>query len=94
MNTAQLGPGLWVPCYLPDGRTAVGDAEDPAQAHVVTAIRRINAAVSTPHGRCPGGHRCRNRYAGQPRDYAVVAAWLDGFEPLPDGQLFTREAVA
>jgi hypothetical protein len=29
------------------------------------------------------------------RDHAAVAAWLDGLEPLPDGQLFTwdREAA-
>lgn len=94
MNLAEVGPGLWVPCDLPDGRTAIGDVGNPAQARVVAAIRRVNAAACTPHGRCPGGRQCRNRYAGQPQDYAIVAAWLDQFEPLPDGQLFTREAVA
>lgn len=85
---ADLPPGLWVPCYLPDGRTAIGDARDPAQARVTAAIRRIYAAAGTPHGRCPGGRQCRNRYAGQPQDYAIVARWLDEREPLPDGQLF------
>lgn len=83
--------GWWVPCNLPDGRTAIADAGDPAQARVVAAIRRIKAAVSKPHGRCPGGRDCRNRYAGSTEDYAVVAGWLDGIEPLPDGQLVLFE---
>jgi uncharacterized iron-regulated membrane protein len=33
-------PGWWVFLSLPDGRGAVADAEDPAQAAVVAAIRR------------------------------------------------------
>lgn len=94
VNLSGFGPGWWVPCNLPDGRVAIGDAEDAAQKPLVAAIRRINAAASRPHGRCPGGRRCRNKYAGSPEDYAVVTAWLDEREPLPDGQLFTREAVA
>jgi hypothetical protein len=73
---------------------AVADAEDPAQAPVIAAIKRISEARSQPHGKCPGGSRCRNRYAGSPEDYAVVAGWLDEREPLPSGELFTREAVA
>jgi hypothetical protein len=93
VNLTDLPAGWWVPCGLPDGRVAIGDAEDPAQARVVAAIRRINAAVSRPHGRCPGGRRCRNKHAGSPEDYAIVAAWLDEFEPLPDGQLFTWRAA-
>lgn len=94
VNLTDLPAGWWVPCDLPDGRIAIGDAEDPAQAHVVAAIRRINKACSTAcRGRCPGGRNCRER-AGSMQDYAVVAAWLDEIEPLPDGQLFTREAVA
>jgi hypothetical protein len=93
VNLTQLPAGWWVPCDLPDGRVAIGDAEDPGQARVVAAIRRINAAAGRSHSRCPGGSRCRNRYAGSPEDYAVVAAWLDEREPLPDGQLFIWEAA-
>lgn len=94
MRLRDLPPGWWVPCDLPDGRTAIGDAEDPGQARVVAAIRRINAAVlGSSHGRCPGGSRCRDRYAGQAEDYAAVAAWLDEIEPLPDGQLFVWQAA-
>jgi hypothetical protein len=84
VNLTGLGPGHWVPCRLPDGRTAIADGSDPGQAKVVAAIRRVNRAAM--EGR-------RERYAGSPEDYAVVAAWLDATEPLPDGQLFTWEAA-
>lgn len=89
MKTSEMPPGWWVPCNLPDGRTAIADAEDPGQACVVAAIRRISKAPrSKSHAGCPGGSRCREKCPGNSQDYAVVAAWLDGIEPLPDGQLF------
>jgi hypothetical protein len=35
----------------------------------------------------------REKHAGSPEDYAIVAAWLDEREPLPDGQLFMWRAA-
>jgi hypothetical protein len=85
MRLADLGPGHYVACRLPDGRHAIADAGNPGHARVVAAVRRVNRAlIASPGERCPGS----------PEDYAVVVAWLDQLEPLPDGQLFTREAVA
>lgn len=47
MNLTELGPGHWVGLTLPDGRVAIADAENPAHASVVAAIRRRDyAAVS------------------------------------------------
>jgi len=40
VNIADLPPGWWVFLGLPDGRLAIADAEDPADAVVVAAIRR------------------------------------------------------
>ena len=40
MNIADLPPGWWVFLGLPDGRLAIADAEDPADAAIVAAIRR------------------------------------------------------
>ena len=40
MNMADLPPGWWVFLGLPDGRLAIADAEDPADAAIVAAIRR------------------------------------------------------
>jgi len=42
---ADFGPGWWVFLSLPDGRFAIADAEDPAQAAVVAAIRRRDYPV-------------------------------------------------
>ena len=85
VSDARYGPGLWVCLHLPDGRDAIADGTDPADAPVVAAIRRIHAATVLA-GR-PDGE-------GSPRDYATVAAWMDEREPLPDGLLFTWEAAA
>lgn len=56
------------------------------------------AGLSLPDGRVaiadvedPG--QARVVAAIRRRDYAAVAEWLDGIEPLPDGQLFTLEAA-
>ena len=79
MNIADFGPGLWVVCHLPDGRTAIADGSNPAHAPVVAAIRRVHTAgMAAP----------RDRYPGRPEDYRLVSAWLDALEPLPAGQLF------
>ena len=40
MNLTERGPGWYVGLTLPDGRVAIADAEDPADAAVVAAIRR------------------------------------------------------
>ncbi len=40
MNMADLPPGWYVFLGLPDRRLAIADAEDPADAVVVAAIRR------------------------------------------------------
>ena len=45
MNLSDHGPGWWVFLSLPDGRHAIADAEDPAQAGVVAAIRRRDYAA-------------------------------------------------
>jgi len=45
MNIADLPPGWWVFLSLPDGRFAIADAEDPAQAAAVAAIRRRDFAA-------------------------------------------------
>jgi hypothetical protein len=87
MNIADFGPGWWVCCRLPDGREAIADGENPAHAPVLKAIRRVNQAIVSNRDRA-------DRYPGSARDYALIAAWLDETEPLPDGQLFTREVVA
>ena len=39
MNLTELGPGHWVGLTLPDGRVAIADAENPAHASVIAAIR-------------------------------------------------------
>ena len=40
MNLTNMPPGWHVCLSLPDGRVAIADAEDPADAGVVAAIRR------------------------------------------------------
>lgn len=84
MNVCDLGPGLWVVCHLPDGRTAVADGSDPACSLVISAMRRVHKAAMEHRG---------VRYPGALEDYLAVSAWLDETEPL-DGVLFTREAAA
>ncbi len=39
MNLTQMPPGWYVGLTLPDGRVAIANAEDEAQAAVVAAIR-------------------------------------------------------
>lgn len=85
MNLTELGPGHWLPLRLPDGRIAIAEGGNPDHAAVVKAIRRINQAGMSSRG---------GEWPGRPEDYALVAGWLDEFEPLPDGQLFTWEGGA
>jgi len=60
VNIADLPPGWWVFLGLPDGRLAIADAEDPADAAIVAAIRRRDYAAVTVwmDGRepLPAGH--------------------------------------
>ena len=44
---ADLPPGWWVFLGLPDGRLAIADAENPADASVVAAIRSRDVAAVT-----------------------------------------------
>ena len=39
MNLTEKPPGLWVGLSLPDGRVALANGEDPADATIVAAIR-------------------------------------------------------
>jgi hypothetical protein len=85
VNVSGLGPGHHVICHLPDGRTAIADGGNPEHRLVVAAMRRVHQA---------GMNAPRERYPGRLQDYAVVSAWLDLYEPLPDGQLFVMREAA
>ena len=45
VNLTGMPPGHYVGCSLPDGRVAIADAENPAHASVVAAIRRRDYAT-------------------------------------------------
>jgi hypothetical protein len=47
VNLTELPPGWYAGLSLPDGRVALADAEDPAQAGIVAAIRRRDIAAVT-----------------------------------------------
>jgi hypothetical protein len=47
VNLTAMPPGHWAGLTLPDGRVALADAENPAQAAAVKAIRRRDYAAVT-----------------------------------------------
>jgi hypothetical protein len=57
---------------LPDGRTAYADSDEP----VAAAMHRVNNKIMDNE------HKRNIGYPGSPRDYELIAAWLDENEAL------------